>query len=103
MPENSTPVDDVAGNEEVDVAESVGVADRAAEDVAEDEQEHRALHRGDDEQLWRAHEVHERAPGDDERAGDEARRLRGRGAAAVAGTAAGSVVTVMMPSVHRWW
>ena len=43
--------EDETGDQEVDVADPIGGADRPAEDVAEDEQEHRPLDRRDEEQL----------------------------------------------------
>ena len=66
------------GDEEVDVGDVAG-ADRPAEDVAEDEQEHRRGQRPDDEQLRRAHELAQGAAGDGGRRVDDARSVGGCG------------------------
>ena len=63
--------DDESRDHEVDIAHAVGGADGAAEHVAEDEQEHRPLDGGDDEELRSAGEGGEGAPGDDAAAGEE--------------------------------
>ena len=63
MPANSTAVTTKPGHEEVDVGDAAGV-DRAAEHVAEDQQEHRALDRADDDQLRRPHELADGSPRD---------------------------------------
>ena len=73
MPWNSTPVTTKPGHQEVHVGEVARVADRTAEDVAEDEQEEQPLRRAGDQQRRRADELLERA-GRHLAGGDEKRR-----------------------------
>ena len=71
-PEPQDPGREEAGHEEVDVVEPATGVDGAAEDVAEHEQEQRALHRPQHEQLRRAEELQDRSLRALERGGDEA-------------------------------
>ena len=78
-PVKSMPGHDEAGDEELDVGDAAD-ADRAAEDVAEHQQEHDALHDRDAEHLRRAQQLAGGAAGDRERGRRPARRCGwGRG------------------------
>ena len=87
-PEPQDPGREEAGHEEVDVVDPATGVDRAAEDVAEHEQEQRTLHRPQHEQLRRAEELQDRSLRALERGGDEAGTGRAR---SVVGPAATSV------------
>ena len=92
-PEPQDPGHEESRDEEVDVVEASTGLDGAAEDVAEHEEEQRALHRSQHEQLRRAEELEDRSLRALERSGDEVRR-RSRAGSSTSSETPSAVVVV---------